>query len=118
MTQHLLLVLLAIPLMMLGTPAWLVRPLFYHPLAGPLLRWCTRPLIALVLMSRSPWLDQLFGIHGLASAHRWLGFACVWLRCRRRWPGFVTRWIGAEQARELMVVARRQVLQDQALKED
>jgi predicted ferric reductase len=38
-------------------------------------------LIALVLMSRSPWLDQLFGIHGLANAHRWLGFACVWLLC-------------------------------------
>jgi len=38
-------------------------------------------LIALVLMSRSPWLDQLFGIYGLASAHRWLGFACVWLLC-------------------------------------
>ncbi|HEY6057869.1 MAG TPA: hypothetical protein VIV06_07540, partial [Candidatus Limnocylindrales bacterium] len=36
-------------------------------------------LIQLVLMSRSPWLDQLFGIEGLTSAHRWLGFACVWL---------------------------------------
>jgi putative membrane protein len=51
MTQHLLLVLLAIPLMLLGTPAWLVRPLFHHPLAGPLLRWCTRPLIALLLFN-------------------------------------------------------------------
>jgi predicted ferric reductase len=36
-------------------------------------------LIQLVLMSRSPWLDQAFGLDGLAAAHRWLGFACVWL---------------------------------------
>ena len=36
-------------------------------------------LIQLVLMSRSPWLDQVFGTDRLAAAHRWLGFACVWL---------------------------------------
>ncbi len=30
-------------------------------------------LIQLVLMSRSPWLDQVFGMDGLAAAHRWLG---------------------------------------------
>jgi predicted ferric reductase len=36
-------------------------------------------LIQLVLMSRSPWLDQAFGMDRLAAAHRWLGFACVWL---------------------------------------
>ena len=36
-------------------------------------------LIQLVLMSRSPWLDQTFGMDGLAVAHRWLGFATAWL---------------------------------------
>jgi predicted ferric reductase len=36
-------------------------------------------LIQLVLMSRSPWLDQAFGMDGLARAHRWLGFGTVWL---------------------------------------
>lgn len=36
-------------------------------------------LIQLVLMSRSPWLDQVFGMDGLAVAHRWLGFTTVWL---------------------------------------
>ena len=36
-------------------------------------------LIQLVLMSRSPWLDQVFGMDGLAVAHRWLGFGTVWL---------------------------------------
>ena len=36
-------------------------------------------LIQLVLMARSPWLDATFGMDGLAVAHRWLGFATVWL---------------------------------------
>jgi predicted ferric reductase len=36
-------------------------------------------LIQLVLMARSPWLDETFGMDGLAVAHRWLGFATVWL---------------------------------------
>lgn len=36
-------------------------------------------LLQLVLMSRSPWLDQVFGMDRLAAAHRWLGFATVWL---------------------------------------
>ena len=36
-------------------------------------------LIQLVLMSKSPWLDQAFGMDRLAAAHRWVGFACVWL---------------------------------------
>ena len=36
-------------------------------------------LIQLVLMSRSPWLHQVFGMDGLAVAHRWLGFATAWV---------------------------------------
>jgi predicted ferric reductase len=36
-------------------------------------------LLQLVLMARSPWLDQLFGMDRLAWAHRWLGFTTVWL---------------------------------------
>ena len=36
-------------------------------------------LIELVLMSRSPWLEQSFGMDRLAAAHRWVGFGCVWL---------------------------------------
>jgi predicted ferric reductase len=36
-------------------------------------------LIQLVLMSRSPFLDQVVGPDRLAWAHRWLGFATAWL---------------------------------------
>jgi predicted ferric reductase len=36
-------------------------------------------LLQLVLMGRSPWLDQLFGMDRLSVIHRWLGFATIWL---------------------------------------
>ncbi len=36
-------------------------------------------LVGIVLMSRSPWLDQLFGSDGLVKWHRWVGFATLWL---------------------------------------
>jgi len=36
-------------------------------------------LVQVVLMSRSPWLDDLFGIDRLAAWHRWLGFSTLYL---------------------------------------
>jgi predicted ferric reductase len=36
-------------------------------------------LVALLLMARSPWLDQLLGTAGLAAWHRWAGIASVTL---------------------------------------
>ena len=36
-------------------------------------------LIQLVLMSRAPWLDRVFGRDRLTLGHRWVGFASVWL---------------------------------------
>jgi putative membrane protein len=51
MVQHLLLISLAVPMMLVGTPAWLLRPLLDHPLIGPLMRCATRPVVALVLFN-------------------------------------------------------------------
>ena len=36
-------------------------------------------LIQLILMSRSPWLDQMFGQDRITDAHRWVGFSAIWL---------------------------------------
>jgi len=36
-------------------------------------------LLELLLMSRSPWLDQAFGMDRIAAAHRWIGFGATWL---------------------------------------
>lgn len=38
-------------------------------------------LVQLVLMSRSPWMEQVFGLDRLAHWHRWLGFSVTWLIC-------------------------------------
>ena len=35
-------------------------------------------LVQIVLMTRSPWLEQLFGLDRLAHWHRWLGFSVTW----------------------------------------
>ena len=34
-------------------------------------------LIQLILMSRSPWLDQVFGQDRITDAHRWVGFGAI-----------------------------------------
>ncbi len=36
-------------------------------------------LIQLILMSRNPWLDQIFGQDRITDAHRWVGFGAIWL---------------------------------------
>lgn len=36
-------------------------------------------LLQVVLMARIPWLESEFGMDRLAAAHRWFGFACLWL---------------------------------------
>ncbi|MEO7663566.1 MAG: ferric reductase-like transmembrane domain-containing protein [Candidatus Limnocylindrales bacterium] len=36
-------------------------------------------LLQLLLMARTPWLDQAFGMDRLAWAHRWIGFSTLWL---------------------------------------
>jgi putative membrane protein len=51
MWQHILLITFAVPLMLLGTPSWLARPVLDHPLLGWIMRTCTRPLIAMVLFN-------------------------------------------------------------------
>ena len=59
----------------LGTPSGLLTAI--GQLTGLYAAYAT--LLELVLMSRSPWLDQLFGMDRLAWAHRWLGFSAIWL---------------------------------------
>jgi putative membrane protein len=43
MVQHLLLTLVAPPLLIAGTPGWMLRPALRWPVVGQLARWLTRP---------------------------------------------------------------------------
>jgi len=51
MTQHLLITLVAPPLLLLGTPAWLARELLQPPRLYKAVRWLARPFPALVLFN-------------------------------------------------------------------
>ncbi|MCH7706813.1 MAG: cytochrome c oxidase assembly protein, partial [Chloroflexi bacterium] len=64
MVQHLLLVLVVPPLILAGTPDWLVRPLFRPRLVLAAARYLTSPLIAFLLFSTviAVWhLPELYG---------------------------------------------------------
>jgi putative membrane protein len=43
MVQHLLLTLVAPPLLIAGTPGWMLRPLLRRPMPGAMARWLTKP---------------------------------------------------------------------------
>lgn len=72
MTQHLLLMLVAPPLLLLGTPEWLVRPLTTQRWMRPVMRLLTKPLLAgvlfnvlLIVWHLPPLYDGALRVHGL-----------------------------------------------------
>ncbi|HEY3066395.1 MAG TPA: cytochrome c oxidase assembly protein [Methylomirabilota bacterium] len=73
MIQHVVLTLVVAPLLLLGTPTFMVdgltAPLLGRPLAGAALRWITRPLPALALYAAALALWHLPGPYELALEH-------------------------------------------------
>lgn len=53
MVQHLLFAFVAPPLLILGLPRWLIRTLLGNGLRYKVIRWLTRPLVALILFNAS-----------------------------------------------------------------
>jgi putative membrane protein len=51
MVQHMLLILLAAPLLLYGTPAWMLEPLTRNRITNSAGYWLTRPLVAYVLFN-------------------------------------------------------------------
>jgi putative membrane protein len=51
MAQHLLLTLVLPPLLLAGTPGWLLSPLLRHPVVRRAARVVTHPVVAAVLFS-------------------------------------------------------------------
>lgn len=49
MVQHLLLILVAAPLLLIGTPAWMLEPLTRNRVTNQLGYWLTRPVVAYAL---------------------------------------------------------------------
>jgi putative membrane protein len=51
MVQHLILTMLVAPLLLVGTPGWMLRPLLRPPLARPLARALTQPVATFLLFN-------------------------------------------------------------------
>jgi putative membrane protein len=72
MVQHLVLTLVFPPLLLYGTPAWVVRPLLRPRAVLPFARWATRPLAAGVLFSAPITLWHFPQFYEAALAHHGL----------------------------------------------
>lgn len=65
MVQHLLLTLVIPPLLLLGTPGWLLRPCLSIPGLARMGRWLTRPVVALAIYS------AVFAAWHLPGPYQW-----------------------------------------------
>jgi putative membrane protein len=51
MVQHLLLILAAAPMLLLGTPGWMLSPLLRNPTIRSVGRWLTHPVVAFMIFN-------------------------------------------------------------------
>lgn len=56
MVQHMLIAVVAPPLLLMGTPGWLLEPLVKRPLVGRVARTLTNPIVAFGLFNGMMWL--------------------------------------------------------------
>jgi len=75
MSQHLLLVLVVPPLLLLGLPAWGVRRLTAHPTIDRCERWFRQPLVAWLLGIGTLWLWHVPVLYNAALTHEALHIA-------------------------------------------
>ena len=71
MVQHLLLTLVVVPLLIIGTPGWVLRPALASPLVARTARVLTRPAVAYALFNVTMFAWHLPPLYNLAMAdHR------------------------------------------------
>jgi len=69
MVQHLLLTLVAPPLLIMGTPGWMLRPALQWRIVGPLARWVTTGPRCFMIFTVVLATWHLPPVYGLAMAH-------------------------------------------------
>ncbi len=69
MVQHLLLTLVAPPLLILGTPGWMLRPALAWPVVGSIARWVTGAAQCFVIFNLVLAVWHLPPVYNLAMAH-------------------------------------------------
>jgi putative membrane protein len=68
MAQHLVLTMLVPPLLIAGTPGWMLRPAIEHPRVFALARWITRPAAAFAIFNITLVVWHLPPLYNLAMA--------------------------------------------------
>ncbi len=69
MVQHLVLVFAVAPLLVIGTPGWMLRPALRVPAIGAVARWLTRPGVCFVIFNVAIAAWHLPPLYNLAMAH-------------------------------------------------
>jgi len=69
MVQHLLLALVVAPLLIMGTPGWMLRPALHLRLLGPVARWVTKPMRTFAIFNVVMCGWHLPPLYNLAMAH-------------------------------------------------
>ncbi|HVE78201.1 MAG TPA: cytochrome c oxidase assembly protein [Gemmatimonadaceae bacterium] len=69
MVQHLVLTLVAPPLLIAGTPGWMLRPALRRPAVAAVARWLTHPTRCFVLFNLTIAVWHLPPVYNLAIAH-------------------------------------------------
>ena len=69
MVQHLVLTMAVVPLLILGTPAWMVRPALRSPVVSKMARALTRPVVAFAVFNIAMIAWHLPPLYNLAMAN-------------------------------------------------
>ena len=69
MVQHLLLTMVVVPLLIIGTPGWMLRPALRSAVVGRIARRITRPALAYALFNVTMLAWHLPPLYNLAMAH-------------------------------------------------
>jgi putative membrane protein len=84
MVQVIVITMVAAPLLLIGTPAWMLRPLFKSKLADRLMRMASKPIVCfaafnavLVLMHYPPIYDRVIGNEALYHIEHWVYLAAA-----------------------------------------
>ncbi len=72
MVQHMLLTMVVPPLLLLGTPGWLLRPLLRRPAVARVARGLTWPVVAFALFNGDFWLWHAPALYNLTLENEWL----------------------------------------------
>ena len=72
MAQHMLICVVTPPLWLIGTPSWMLAPLFRRPAVARVARWLTHPAVAFALFNGTLWLWHAPALYDATLSNEYL----------------------------------------------